>query len=74
MLQSVAAPGAAAVIAGAVMWGVAQVADPTTRLATLAVLGMASLIGTTLYLGATALFGGPRPAAVVGMLRGGRRG
>jgi len=56
------------------MWSTARIIDPIGRAASLGVLVSASILGTVLYLAVAAVLGGPRPAMVVAMLRGNRRG
>jgi len=69
--RSVVAPLVAATLAGGAMFGVARVAQPRGRVGGLMVMGAATSIGVALYLLTTTVLGGPRPRAILGLVRGG---
>jgi putative peptidoglycan lipid II flippase len=72
--RSLAVALAAAVPSYLVMWGLARSISSDSRIVELAMMGGALALGGIVYLGATAALGGPRPGALVGMMRGGDRG
>ena len=68
--RAIAPSLAAAVAAGAAMWGAVELIDPQGRGASIVVMLVVGAVGLVLYAGLAAVLGGPRPASVVALLRG----